>query len=107
MQELAIAVYDCPDQASSVKQQTGPGQEVAQQQLIERGLIAIGAGDLELPGLHRQGMAMLMPIPNEVGAKHEENMQHQNRAGQHDLISEAQCEVWQHETDRENAEQQQ
>ncbi len=97
MKELAITIEQCPDHSGKKAQETGPGQDVAHDQLAKRWRTAVDGRQPEVPCLHGEGLPVTVPVSDKVNTENQENMRDQNPTRGSDPPCHAQYQVGQHE----------
>ena len=104
MQKLAFAVKECPDKSGTVEQQTGPAENVTQEQLHAARRIAALSGDQpNFPGFHRQGLPAMPPEPEEICEQDQKDMSQQNPARRQLAENHANDKFWQDEGETQDA----
>ena len=74
MQELPVAIDEGPQESGPDQPEGKPGQRISAERLLWRQLVAVGAFQSQLPGLHGQGLASFEPAPVEIQPDSEEQI---------------------------------
>lgn len=71
VQELVVAIEQCPEYSAAKQGDTDYCKQVARDCLLQVNSLASGGGQPQFPGLHRQSLSTMGPEPDEISAHHQ------------------------------------
>ncbi len=108
MQELPVAIEECPDEAGAAQEQRRPAQRKAQQRLRQADRFGgSGIDQSDLPCLHRQCLAAMAPEPDEICRQYPDEVDLQQPWVRRPIGGHPEDDVGKQNQDRADADQQQ